>query len=577
MIGLDISVKDSSDQDRLTAFDRMPTDWLETVGTVFDLANENSPYKSIKRAIQRDFASHRDDEIIPMAELNEKYAPLGLTFMEDHKKGYADLIVKKKLDDIEKQNIISRGPKNIFAKGSYFISGLGGSFTDPINIGTSLIPVVGQARFIQMVGQYGKTSARLRRGAIEGGVGNTLFEPLEIAMARSEQRDYGAIDSLYNIAFGALLGAGLNVGLGKVGDVYKKYTGKDNIYNDIENAPAELKEDLIRYSVGQLVQGKRINASKFLEETKIERDRQTRLKQISEANLKANLGSILDVDAQPKTKDLKGIKEFNKKLQENIDSGLSKVEKTELQKLKKIYGTIEKNLQEKKYTKLKKSIEEKEEIDLEIVNKDKTLIPYIAKLDSINKKIKVLEDRGQSAFIRNFIKQQQESKQKGSNVGYNTLSKIESLKTIYSNPDGFEIKNNKIVERANKINLNEPSDVGLILQDIQTRFNVEGKGSDYRSAYAREIDSDNLEIETKFDLNKVIDVNNEKDLQSEINILTNEFTGLETLARDKYPAIIDYLDSYNSTIKEIDKSLNKQNDIFKGIKVGLSCLIKKGS
>jgi hypothetical protein len=44
-------------------------------------------------------------------------------------------------------------------------------------------------------------------------------------------------------------------------------------------------------------------------------------------------------------------------------------------------------------------------------------------------------------------------------------------------------------------------------------------------------------------LNKVIDVNNEKDLQSEIDILTNEFTGLETLARDKYPAIIDYLDS----------------------------------
>jgi len=137
-------------------------------------------------------------------------------------------------------------------------------------------------------------------------------------VARSEQRDYGAIDSLYNISFGALLGAGLNVGLGKVGDVYKKYTGKDNIYNDIENAPAELKEDLVRYSVGQLMQGKRINAAKFLEETKIERDRQLKLKQISEISLKANLGTILDVETQPKSKDIKAIKEFNEKLQNNI-------------------------------------------------------------------------------------------------------------------------------------------------------------------------------------------------------------------------------------------------------------------
>ena len=574
MIGLDISVKDSSDKDRLTALDRMPTGWLETVGTVFDLANENAPYKSIKRYFQRSYADYVDDEIIPMAKLNEQYAPIGLTFMEDHKKGYVDILVKKRLDDMKKQDIISRGPKNIFAKGSYFISGLGGSFTDVINLGTSLIPVVGQARFIQMVGKYGKTSARLRRGAIEGAVGNTLFEPIEYSMARSEQRDYGAIDSLYNISFGALLGAGLNVGLGKVGDVYKKYTGKDNIYNDIENAPAELKEDLVRYSVGQLMQGKRINAAKFLEETKIERDRQLRLKQISEISLKANLGTILDVEAQPKSKDIKAIKEFNEKLQNNIESNLSKKEKTELQNLKKLYTNLEKKLSQKKY---KKVVESKEEIDLDIINKDKTLIPYIAKLNSLNKKIKVLEDRGQSQFLRNFIKQQQEGKQKGSNVGYNTLGKLESLRTIYSNPDGFEIKNNKIVERANKINLNPPSEIELLFKDSQTKLDIEGKGSDYRSAYAREIDSENLEVETKFDLNKIVDVNNTKILQDEINNLEIESAGLYTLAKEKYPVLNSILDSFDSTVNNIDKSLSKQDDILKGIKVGVSCLIRKGS
>ena len=573
MIGLDVSVIDSSDQERLTALDRMPTGWLETVGTVFDLANENAPYKSIKRAIKRSFADYADDEIIPMAELNERYAPIGLSFMEDHKRGYVDLLVKKRLDDIKKQDIISRGPKNVFAQGSYFISGLGGSFTDVINIGTSVIPVVGQARFLQMVGKYGKTSARLRRGAIEGAVGNTLFEPVEFSMARAEQRDYGFMDSLYNISFGAVLGSGLNFGLGKIGDVYKKYTGKDNIYNDIENAPAELKEDLIKYSIGRVLQGKRINAAEFLEQTKIERDRQLRIKHISETTLKANLGNVFDADAQPKAKDIKAIKEFTEKLQQQIESNLPKTQRLELQKLKKQYDSLEKKLQQKKYKKVK---EGKEEIDLDIIDKDKNLIPYIAKLNSLNKKIKILEDRGQEAAIKNSIEQRQFARQRGTNVSYNTLGKLEQLRTMYSNPDGFEIKNGEMVNRANKLNLNPESDIELALQVNKERLDSQGKLSDVNNIDYRNFTDDNLEIETKFNLTKQINVEDVKSLQSEIDDLTNEFSGLEVLAKERFPVMNDYLNSINASIKDIDNSLDKQDDIFKGIKVGLSCLTRKG-
>jgi len=573
MIGLDVSVIDNSDQESLSTLDRMPTGWLETVGTVFDLANENAPYKSIKRAIKRSFADYADDEIIPMAELNERYAPIGLSFMEDHKRGYVDLLVKKRLDDIKKQDIISRGPKNVFAQGSYFISGLGGSFTDVINIGTSVIPVVGQARFLQMVGKYGKTSARLRRGAIEGAVGNTLFEPVEFSMARAEQRDYGFMDSLYNISFGAVLGSGLNFGLGKIGDVYKKYTGKDNIYNDIENAPAELKEDLIKYSIGRVLQGKRINAAEFLEQTKIERDRQLRIKHISETTLKANLGNVFDADAQPKAKDIKAIKEFTEKLQQQIESNLPKTQRLELQKLKKQYDSLEKKLQQKKYKKVK---EGKEEIDLDIIDKDKNLIPYIAKLNSLNKKIKILEDRGQEAAIKNSIEQRQFARQRGTNVSYNTLGKLEQLRTMYSNPDGFEIKNGEMVNRANKLNLNPESDIELALEVNKERLDSQGKLSDVNNIDYRNFTDDNLEIETKFNLTKQINVEDVKSLQSEIDDLTNEFSGLEVLAKERFPVMNDYLNSINASIKDIDNSLDKQDDIFKGIKVGLSCLTRKG-
>ena len=573
MIGLDISVKDASPAERATAVDRMPVGWLDTVGTVFDLANENAPYKASKRGIQRSYASQRDDEIIPMAELNEKYAPIGLSFMEDHRKGYVDLLVNKRLDDMKKQNIISRGPKNIFAQGSYFLSGLGGSFSDPINIGTMFVPVVGQARFLTMVGKYGRTSARFRRGLIEGGVGNTLFEPVEMSMALSEQRDYGAMNSIYNIAFGSLFGGGLQVGLGKVGDIYKRYTGRDNIYQDIENAPIELKDDLVKYSIGQLMQGKRINATAFLEETKLQRNKELRIQQINQTQLKANLGVITDADAQPKKTDVASVKEFSDEIKQKIESSLPAKQKLELQKLKKQYDSLEKKLQQKRL----KKIEGKDEIDLDIVNKDKSLIPYIAKLTSLNKKIKTFEDRGQNALVRNFVQSQQAMKQKGSNVSYNVLGKLEELRQIHSNPSAFEINNGQITGRANKLNLNTLSDTELLLRNSEESLQSTGKGSETRSIGSKQNDTDNLEVATSYNLIKQINTESVREIQDSIDQLVDEFSGLENFAKDRFPVLQDYINKVNAELKNIDNTISKEDDLLKGIKVGYSCLIRRGS
>ena len=571
MIGLDISVKDSTQEERATALDRMPTGWLETVGTVFDLAVDNAPYKSIKRGIQRSYADYIDDEIIPMAELNEKYAPIGLTFMGDHKKGYVDILVKKRLEDIKKQDIISRGPQNIAAKTSYFISGLGGSFTDVINLGSSFVPVVGQARFLQMVGKYGKTSARFRRGLIEGGVGNTLFEPIEASMALSEQRDYGAMNSIYNIAFGSLLGGSLQVGFGKIGDVYKKYTGRENIYNDIENAPVDMRDDLVKYSIGQLMQGKRINAAAFLEETNIKRNRELRLKEISQINLKANLGAITDIEAQPKTKDVVDVAELRAKIQNKIESNLSNQEKIELRKLKKQYDSLEKKLQQKKLRKA-----QQKEIDLDIIDKDKTLIPYIAKLNSLNKKIKVLEDRGENILIRNFIKEQREIKEKGSPVSSQTLGKLEQLRTIYSNPDAFEIKKGELKPRANQVNLNTLADTQQLLRNSDTELRSINKQDVVQAGFNISANLDDLEIKLESNLNKTIDVDNIKALEKDIDEITENFSAIEEVGKKQFPILEKYSNKVDSDIKILDEAINKSDELRKATKAGVSCIIKKG-
>lgn len=571
MIGLNISVKDSTEEERATALDRMPVSWLDTVGTVFDMSRENAPYESSKRGIKRTYADYVDDEIIPMAELNEKYAPIGLTFMEDHKKGYVDILVKKRLDDIKKQDIISRGPQNIAAKTSYFFSGLGGDFSDPINIGLSFVPVVGQARFIKMVGKYGKTQARFRRGLIEGGVGNTAFEPIYASTAISEQREYGAMNSLYNIGFGALLGGGLQIGLGKVGDVYKKYTGRENIYNDIENAPVDMKDDLVRYSIGQLMQGKRINASAFLEETKIQRNRELRINQINQTNLKANLGAILDTDAQPKTQDVKGVKELREKIQQKIQSNLSKKEKEELIKLKKQYDILEQKLQQRK---LKKA--EQKEIDIDLIDKDKTLIPFIAKLNSLNKKIKVLEDRGETNLIRNFISEQKKIREKGSPVSSQTMGKLEELRTIYSNPDAFEVRQGKLKPRANRVNLTPVTELDKLLLNSETELRTIGKQDVAQPGFNPEANLDSFEIKVNTNIIKTVDTDNIASIQKEIDEISEDFSAIKEVNAKRFPILEQYSNKIDSEVNKLDEDINKFEDLRKAAKAGVSCIIKKG-
>ena len=136
-------------------------------------------------------------------------------------------MVEKKEAERERQSIIQRGPAgswNPFSAGFYvgaakFGTGLAVSMLDPINIGASFIPVFGQARFAALAARQGLRTARLTRGVVEGAVGAALVEPIVYSAAKRVRADYGAADSLLNIAFGSILGGGLHVGVGKLKDL----------------------------------------------------------------------------------------------------------------------------------------------------------------------------------------------------------------------------------------------------------------------------------------------------------------------------------------------------------------------
>ena len=168
---------------------------------------------------ERRNAIKQDDVFIDRQELNTKYKNLGLFFEQDEPQSVVDIIVQEKKDELRRNSIIDRGSKGALPFAAIFLTGLGVSILDPINIGVSFIPVFGQARFAALAARKGFTKARAVRGTVEGAVGATLVEPIVYGVAQSVQADYDLMDSFLNITFGTLIGGGLHVGAGKLRDM----------------------------------------------------------------------------------------------------------------------------------------------------------------------------------------------------------------------------------------------------------------------------------------------------------------------------------------------------------------------
>lgn len=99
-----------------------------------------------------------------------------------------------------------------------------GSLIDPANVATAFVPVVGEARYAQLLaragGMAGRTGVRVGVGAAEGSVGAALVEPAIYAGQQQWRTDYDAYDSMLNIAGGAAFGSLLHGGAGLVKDAF---------------------------------------------------------------------------------------------------------------------------------------------------------------------------------------------------------------------------------------------------------------------------------------------------------------------------------------------------------------------
>lgn len=117
-------------------------------------------------------------------------------------------------EEVIRETIISMAPSGLVAEATLFGAGVANLATDPLELGSMFIPVVGPAAKARLVSRFGRVGGRTVEGAVEGAVGSLITEPFYYGLSRSQQLDYAMEDALFNVGTGLLLGGGIGTVVG---------------------------------------------------------------------------------------------------------------------------------------------------------------------------------------------------------------------------------------------------------------------------------------------------------------------------------------------------------------------------
>lgn len=176
--------------------------------------------------------SENTKTLVPKAQAQAKIDAAGLTGHldvpeEGEYAGALDLLIDYKTRELRNRFLIDRYQGGIAGGAARLGTALVTSLADPLNIATAFMPVVGEARYAQILGRAGtslraRAGARAGVGAIEGTAGAAIVEPLIYQSQQQIQADYDAYDSLLNVGFGAAFGGALQSSAGGLADVFAR-------------------------------------------------------------------------------------------------------------------------------------------------------------------------------------------------------------------------------------------------------------------------------------------------------------------------------------------------------------------
>jgi hypothetical protein len=147
-------------------------------------------------------------------ELNEKFAGEGFKFQFPMTDSAARETLKRHRDRATLEDVVARGPDNFAMKATNFSAAMLLHALDPIDY----IAGVGVGKIAKLAYAGAKLSRAgvVARGFAEQAVGNLAVEPLSMASATLEDREYTAAQAFANALGGAVMGTGLRFGVGAV-------------------------------------------------------------------------------------------------------------------------------------------------------------------------------------------------------------------------------------------------------------------------------------------------------------------------------------------------------------------------
>lgn len=226
-------------------------DWQPTTGEVlssaWDAAMASNPMQSMENLLlgREDFSDMSDQDVVDYAAGERANPSRGMaldaqqariraagldgrvTPDERYSEDALETIITAK--QAENANALVAEKATGLQTAAAFGAGLAASFLDPVNIASAFVPVVGEARMLSLLGKagsfWGRAALRAGEGAASGAVGAAMIEPLVYAGQQAIQADYGMMDSLLNVGFGAAMGAAMQPVAGGVGEFLRNRRG----------------------------------------------------------------------------------------------------------------------------------------------------------------------------------------------------------------------------------------------------------------------------------------------------------------------------------------------------------------
>jgi hypothetical protein len=227
----------------------VPSATRDVLTETFAQAYEENPIKAARRYMELS-EDQRTGPRLTAESARKRLADAGMDEIVVGENGITDAalltLMDRKRVERRRQEVFAAAEGGVGQTAARFGIAAATTLVDPLGAGLNFVPIVGQARYARALaaarGFGGRAAVRVGVGAVEGAAGAAIAEVPIYAMRSQEQADYDMGNSLLNVAFGGVIGAGLHTTVGSVAEMFDRHA--------IPASAPQLAADTVRYYHG---------------------------------------------------------------------------------------------------------------------------------------------------------------------------------------------------------------------------------------------------------------------------------------------------------------------------------------